>query len=88
MKIMVSTWGNSLAVRIPKGYAEDIGLHNGSEVSINLKGKSLVIKPNKIDKPEGKRKRKYKLEDLARKMTRKNTHDIIEWGEPVGKETW
>lgn len=37
--------GGSLAIRIPKEIAEAIGLREGTEVKMDLKGKKIVIEP-------------------------------------------
>jgi len=37
MKGKVQTWGNSLAIRIPRAFANAIHLTNNSEVEISLK---------------------------------------------------
>jgi antitoxin component of MazEF toxin-antitoxin module len=43
MDTKIQKWGNSLAVRIPKAYAEQIGLYSNSPVRISLEGERLVI---------------------------------------------
>jgi antitoxin MazE len=42
----VSKWGNSLAVRIPKGVAEEMGLHDGDDVTMEFsrRGRELVMR--------------------------------------------
>ena len=66
MNTTVSAWGNSLGVRIPKSYAVDLGIENGSPIDIIRTGNSIVIKAKK----ENHRK-KYKIEDLAKQMKAK-----------------
>ena len=36
MRTRVQRWGNSLAVRIPKTFAEEVGLRNDSPVDLRL----------------------------------------------------
>ena len=42
----VSKWGNSLAVRIPRGVAEAMGLHDGDDVTLEFsrRGRELVMR--------------------------------------------
>ncbi|MFZ2060768.1 MAG: hypothetical protein WAU82_07135 [Candidatus Binatus sp.] len=32
--------------------------------------------------------RQYDLRALVDQITRENSHDLIDWGKPVGKESW
>ena len=43
METRVQKWGNSLALRIPKPLAVQIGLEPNSPVELSLRGKELVI---------------------------------------------
>jgi antitoxin MazE len=69
MKTRVQKWGNSLAVRIPKSFASDLGLENNSPVDIGLEEGALIIKPN--------RDRTWDLDALLAKVTGENIHP--EW---------
>ena len=82
MKTRVQRWGNSLAIRIPKSFAEDAGLHFEGEVDLALVEGHLVITP--IDEPE----LEYRLEDLLAKINADNLHDEADFGAPVGDEVW
>ena len=79
VKTQVSKWGNSLGVRIPKAYAEEVGLSEGATVEVKLSGRKLVLTPVQ---PE------YELEELVAGITPNNRHGETDWGQPVGKETW
>ena len=79
MRTQVSKWGNSLGVRIPKAYAEEVGLAEGATVEVKVAGRNLVLAPAH---------REYDLEELVARITPKNRHAEIDWGAPVGKETW
>lgn len=76
----VSKWGNSLAVRIPAGAADSVGLSEGSEVDITVKAGTLIVAPV--------RKRRYQLKELVDQITPENRHELIDWGKPIGKEVW
>ena len=79
MRTQVSKWGNSLGVRIPKAYAEEMGLSEGAAVEVKLSGRNLIIAPVR---------REYALEELVSAITPRNRHAETDWGGPVGKETW
>lgn len=79
MRTQVSKWGNSLGVRIPKAYAEEVGLSEGATVDVKVSGRKLVLEPAR---PQ------YDLEELVAAITPKNRHAAMDWGAPVGKETW
>jgi antitoxin MazE len=59
MKVKVAKWGNSLAVRLPKVVAEDLGLVPGREVDIEKDGTRLTMETAR--KP---RIPHYRLQDL------------------------
>src|SRR2546428_14059838 len=65
MKIKVAKWGNSLAVRLPKRLADDLGLRPGTVVDVNQDGSRLAIETA----PRGQLPR-YRLEDLLAEMDR------------------
>jgi len=45
MQVRVSRWGNSLAVRLPKQLAEQLGLAEGQLVDMSAEGAVLELKP-------------------------------------------
>ena len=77
MKSKVQMWGNSLAVRIPKPFANEVGLQPDSEVELSVHEGSLVLKAKRPH---------YKLEDLVKGITSKNRHSEIDLGPPQGRE--
>ena len=80
MKTQIQKWGNSLAVRIPKSFAHESKIQQGSTVEVSLDRGKIVVEP--VFETE------YKLKDLLDKVTRRNLHHEIETGSPVGKEVW
>ena len=80
MKTRVQKWGNSLALRIPKSFASEVGLKSGSPVEVSLADGKLVIAP--IAKPE------LTLRQLLAKVTPENIHHEVETGPAVGNEIW
>ena len=76
----IQKWGNSLAVRIPKVFADEINLVENASIRMMLKDGALVITPN--DEPQ------WTLEKLLAEVTEENIHAEWEIGGPTGKETW
>ncbi len=76
----VQKWGNSLALRIPKTYAAETQIHDGSAVEISLQQGKLIITPV--------RTKIYSLDELLKDITPENQHDCIETGTPMGREIW
>jgi antitoxin MazE len=75
----VQKWGNSLAIRIPRGFAEQLMVQQGSEVDLSLDGDRLVIKP---------KRRELSLSELLAQVTDENIHAEIATAEPTGREVW
>jgi antitoxin MazE len=59
MKVKVAKWGNSLAVRLPKPLADDLGLAPGQEVDLERRGTQL-----RIETAQAQKIPYYRLEDL------------------------
>ncbi|MGB8957766.1 MAG: AbrB/MazE/SpoVT family DNA-binding domain-containing protein [Candidatus Aminicenantales bacterium] len=70
MKTHVQKWGNSLAVRIPKSFADDLDLENNSSVEMSLEEGAVVIKPD--------RDKDFDLEALLAGVTDENIHPAWE----------
>ncbi len=45
MKTTIQRWGNSLALRIPKAFAEETNVKDGTPVELSLSDGSLVVRP-------------------------------------------
>ena len=80
MKTRIQKWGNSLALRIPKTFAVEVGLENETNVDVALADGKLVITP--VIKPG------LDLEKLLTKITVKNLHHEIDTGRVAGREIW
>ena len=80
MKTRIQKWGNSLALRIPKSFAVEVGLENETCVDIALTDGKLMISP--VIKPG------QDLEWLLAKVTVENLHHEVDTGRVTGKETW
>lgn len=80
MRVKIQKWGNSLALRIPKPFAEDMGVREGTTVQLLVSEGTLVAAPI--------RARKTRLKDLLAKVTKANLHTEVDTGIPVGREIW
>ena len=80
MQARVQRWGNSLAVRIPKPFALEIGLEQNTLVTVSISEGKLLLEP--IIEP------KYTLEQMLGQVTEDNLHHEVETGEAVGNEVW
>jgi antitoxin MazE len=79
MKVQIQKWGNSLALRIPKSFAIETKIEQGSTVEVTLEKEAIVLKPVKEE---------VTLENLLADITEENLHTEIDFGKPEGKEVW
>lgn len=80
MRSHVKKWGNSLALRIPKLLADEVGLKENAPVDLSLHNGVLVASPVA--------KKEFTLEGLLELVTEENVHGEVETGAAVGKEAW
>ncbi|MBI4284410.1 MAG: AbrB/MazE/SpoVT family DNA-binding domain-containing protein [Chloroflexi bacterium] len=80
MQSRVQKWGNSLAVRIPKAFAHEIGLEGDAKVNISLEDGRLIVEPV--------RESPVTLERLLAQVTETNIHHEVNTGTAVGQEAW
>ena len=80
MRTRVQKWGNSLALRIPKAFATEVGLQRETSVELSLSDGKLVITP--VTEP------KLNLKQLLAKVTKENLHHEVDIGPVTGDETW
>jgi antitoxin MazE len=83
MQVEFLKWGNSLALRVPKAFAEEVGAAEGKRAEMTVENGVLVIKVSKL-----KKRRRYNLEHLINGITEENRHSEVDWGPPVGNEIW
>ena len=80
MQARVQKWGNSLALRIPKHLADEVGLKENSAVELSLRDNELVIAQVV--------KTGFSLADLLAQVTDANLHREVDTGPAVGGEAW
>jgi antitoxin MazE len=78
MKTTAQKWGNSLAIRVPKSVALQVGLKAHDDLDIVVEEGNVVLKPHL--------RRVYRLEDLVKRITAKTVHNELDFGGPVGRE--
>jgi antitoxin MazE len=80
MRLRVQKWGNSLALRIPKPFAEEAQVKRGSVVDLSVADGKLVITPMTREK--------WTLAGLLAGVCKKNLHGETDFGSAVGREAW
>jgi antitoxin MazE len=79
VRTRVQKWGNSLAVRIPKPFAEGAGLKPSSEVEVSLERGEVRLSPVRP---------RWKLHQLLAGVRKKNLHAEVGTGPALGREAW
>lgn len=79
VQAQIQQWGDSLALRIPKQVALEIGLEQNAMVTISVKEGKVILEPVKPV---------YKLNDLLSQITPDNLHLEVGTEPTVGNETW
>ncbi|MFZ1054918.1 MAG: AbrB/MazE/SpoVT family DNA-binding domain-containing protein [Opitutaceae bacterium] len=80
MKTTIQRWGNSLALRIPKAFAEETHVRDGTAVVLTLSDGSLVVRPAKRSKES--------LRALLSGIDSSNLNFATFEDEPRGREVW
>lgn len=79
MLTTINRWGNSLAIRIPKAFAEQAELEENTRVEIAVEDDRITIQPVR---------KTWTLRELVAGMTDTNQHHETDWGEVRGREVW
>lgn len=78
MKLQVAQWGNSLAVRLPRGLVDELNIEPGSELEASVRGGILRVRP--IPPVTS-----FNLDDLLDRLTPESIPAFEHWP-PAGKE--
>ncbi len=79
MTTTIQKWGNSCAVRLPHDILRKLDLKEGHAVEIREEASGILsIIPVS--------QRAFSLAQMVARITKKNQHEINDWGKPVGKE--
>jgi antitoxin MazE len=79
MKTHIQRWGNSLAVRIPKVVAQELGIGEDTAVELDMVDDALVIRVAASE---------FSLEQLLASITDDNLHAEVDTGPAIGAEAW
>jgi len=82
MLAKIQKWGNSQGLRLAKNLLADAKLGVGDEVDISVKDGIMIITPAK------RIRGRHNLKDLVARIPENYQTGEVDWGEPVGKETW
>ena len=80
MQTKIQKWGNSLGLRIPRSFAADAQVEEGSTVAISVENGCLRIR--------AVRARRYTLRELLKGIRPQNLHGEVPTGDAVGREAW
>jgi antitoxin MazE len=80
MRIEIVKWGNSTAVRLPAVVLRELEVAIGDQLDLSIKGRKITLEPVT--------RREYQLSELLAGITRDNLHGAVDFGAPVGRETW
>jgi antitoxin MazE len=80
MQTRIQKWGNSLGLRIPKAFAKEAQISEGSAVDVAVENGSLRIRPL--------RTQRVSLAALLKGVNRRNLHAEVSTGPSVGREAW
>ncbi len=80
MNARIQKWGNSLAVRIPKALATEVGLADETPVELLLQEGRLVVAP--------RARKGVRLDQLLARITPENLHTEVDTGHAMGAESW
>ena len=81
MIAQVVRWGNSLALRIPSALAQTLSVKEGRSVELTVKNGNLIVSP--VDN-----RLVYDLEELLSGITNENIHHEVQYGTPIGNESF
>lgn len=82
MVTKIQQWGNSLGLRIPKTFADEVHIRKGTAINLAIADGRLLI--TIVKKPH----QKYNLRNLLTKIKRSNIHAEVETGSQIGQEIW
>jgi antitoxin MazE len=82
MVTKIQKWGNSQGLRLGKQVLEDARIAVGDSVDVAAHDGVIVIAPLK------RIRGKQSLQELVSRIPRNYKTREIDWGKPMGRETW
>lgn len=80
-RIVISRWGNSSAIRLPKSVMEELGLKDGETIEMTVEHGKAVLAPTK----PGKITLDWIISEMQR-LGPENEPETVDWGPDVGTE--
>ena len=77
MQVLLSKWGNSLGLRLPKALTAEIGVAEGQKVEVRAEGGRIIVEPVRAP---------LTWEKMLENMDHDALHEAWDWGEDVGRE--
>jgi antitoxin MazE len=83
MKVTVAKWGNSIAVRLPKGVGDELGLNPGGQLELVVEEGEIRLR-----KPAVTSSARLLAEMLAeaKRLGPESEPETVDWGPDVGTE--
>ena len=89
MQLILSGWGNSLGLRIPKSIARILGVGKGSKMDMELKDGKLTLSPRVKPATLRKLAKGLNLKSLVAKVSPDNRPAASDFEDsPLGQEIW
>lgn len=82
MVTAVKKWGNSQGLRLAKKVLEEASISVGDDVDVSVRDGVIVIAP--VRRVRGK----LNLQELVSRIPEDYRAEEVDWGEPLGRETW
>lgn len=77
MQVLISKWGNSLGLRLPRALTAAIGVSEGQKVEIRAEGGKLIVEPARTP---------LTWEKMLENTDPDELRKAWDWGEDVGRE--
>ena len=77
MQVLLSKWGNSLGLRLPKALTAEIGVSEGQKVEVRAEGGRIIVEPVR---------KTLTLEQMMENVTPEAMREAWDWGDDVGRE--
>ena len=77
MHVLVSKWGNSLGLRLPRALAAEIGVAEGQRVEIRADNGRLIVEPVR---------EAYTWAQMLENATPEAMSKAFDWGDEIGRE--
>jgi antitoxin MazE len=77
MQVLLSKWGNSLGLRLPKALTAEIGVSDGQKVEVRAENGRIIVEPVR---------KTLTLEQMMENVTPEAMREAWDWGDDMGRE--